>query len=869
MPPPRTTAPLADANLTDFSCGGPVPDRPPNAKLASMVAARALLLARAALLWERAAPVLAAPLAALSLYALLALSGVFAWSGDPGRAVCALTFFLAAAFIAARAAKPFRWPTPEDARRRVEADSELEGRPFEALADKPATGSDAMWAAHEQRMRESLKGAKARRPRAAWAVLDAHGLRIGAVLTLGVGVLFAGDLAPTRLGDAFSPRPMAGGGASATLDWWIEPPAYTGRPTVFLRDRTEIEAPAGSVLAGRLSGARRPPRIDGAQAVVERLGEDVHRIEATLTQDATIVLRAGALARRLVVSVAPDQPPELSLVAEPESDADGRLSLEFLAEDDYGVERYALELRPDPAAAPGADPEEWRRIDIPASGVSGSVARVDVARDVLSGEAVEIRLAGVDAAGQTGVTAPLAIALPERVFLDGLARAVADERRRFLRGSSEYAPMPELEAAVYPIGAPPFLDDQPERRIERAPESIRRLAFALDAVSDAPSAWFDDPIVYLGLRTALFEVRRAREAEALGHLDEDLWDIALRAELGSLADAREALQAAEEALFDALARGADALELGPLFDAYERAMQRYLQALARESVLAGEQGGAGGGTGLESESLQALLDALRDAAELGDTADARRALQTLSELLRNLQIQLSGGGQGGDDWISEALRGALEELGELLGEQRSLLDETFDRGEPGDGAPAPGSQGQDQQGEPGQPDEGRGGEGSGLGPAPDLAERQAGIAEQLQFMRDLLADALEEDGAGAGGEASDSALQAAREAMERAEEALRAGEGEEALAEQGEALSQLRAAAAAAAEALEERMARDGSDPLGRPGALPGLGEDTDVPSESDRQRARSILEELRRRAAEQGRPQEELDYIDRLLERF
>jgi hypothetical protein len=35
------------------------------------------------------------------------------------------------------------------------------------------------------------------------------------------------------------------------------------------------------------------------------------------------------------------------------------------------------------------------------------------------------------------------------------------------------------------------------------------------------------------------------------------------------------------------------------------------------------------------------------------------------------------------------------------------------------------------------------------------------------------------------------------------------------------------------------------------------------------RARARDILEELRRRAAEAGRPQEELDYIERLLDRF
>ena len=41
------------------------------------------------------------------------------------------------------------------------------------------------------------------------------------------------------------------------------------------------------------------------------------------------------------------------------------------------------------------------------------------------------------------------------------------------------------------------------------------------------------------------------------------------------------------------------------------------------------------------------------------------------------------------------------------------------------------------------------------------------------------------------------------------------------------------------------------------------------VPDESDLQRAREILKELRKRAAERGRPQQELDYIDRLLKQF
>jgi hypothetical protein len=60
-------------------------------------------------------------------------------------------------------------------------------------------------------------------------------------------------------------------------------------------------------------------------------------------------------------------------------------------------------------------------------------------------------------------------------------------------------------------------------------------------------------------------------------------------------------------------------------------------------------------------------------------------------------------------------------------------------------------------------------------------------------------------------------------------------------------------------------------DPLGRP--LPNTGQsssdDVEIPDESDTQRAREILEELRRRAGELSRPLVEMEYLERLLRRF
>ncbi len=840
-----------------------------------MTTATQRLRARAALLWERAAPVLAAPAAALAIYAGLALLGVFERVGDPWRALALIAAVAAAAALSWRPSKAFRWPVARDVERRLEADSGLDARPFEALRDAPAAGDDGLWSLHRERMEQLAKSARARRPKAAWARLDPFGLRVGAVLVLAVAWLSAGDLAGLRLVEAFSARPMQGGGARAIVDLWIDPPDYTGRAPIFLSGRDAAEAPEGSVFKARVAGFQGRPRLSGLQAEPERLDDATTLLTARLEASTSVTISAGVTRRSADIAVVPDEPPSVSLAAEPEGDRNGVMTLPFKARDDYGIEAYALEIAalPDDApgdAAPGAD-AVWDALPVSPGAVTPGAedgersARIDVAKHPLAGERVFIRLAAIDGAGQRGVSGPMAIVLPSRVFLDPLARAVAHERKGFIAAEADYAAMPDDAPAGTVAGPDGFLDDEPARRIERAPAGVRRAALALDAISDAPPAYFDDAVVYLGLRTAMHQVRRAREIEALAALPDDLWRIALRAELGSLADAEEALRAAEQAIADALARGAPQSEMSPLFDAYEEAVRNYMNALAREAAEAGRFAQGGGGGGMNQDALQELIEALREAAELGQGEEAQRALAALAELLRNMQVQLSRGGSGSGQMMDEATRRALEELGDLIGEQRGVMDETFRQGEGSSGGSQSGAQGAEggQGGEEGGEEGGEDGIGAGGeeredGAGGSFAERQRELAERLEALRGTLGDQAGE------------ALGEAGQAMAEAERALRDGDGEGALGAQQRALDQLREGAADAARSM---LAQDGEgggrDPLGRDGSGNALGGGVDVPSESERQRARDILEELRRRAGERGRSEDELDYIERLLERF
>ena len=127
----------------------------------------------------------------------------------------------------------------------------------------------------------------------------------------------------------------------------------------------------------------------------------------------------------------------------------------------------------------------------------------------------------------------------------------------------------------------------------------------------------------------------------------------------------------------------------------------------------------------------------------------------------------------------------------------------------------------------------------------------------------------------------------AGEAMGEAEGNLGEGDADRAVDSQGRALDALRKGAQGLAQSMQQQMgqgpgpgrsgrlgqprAQQDTDPLGRPLRGREYGDDytVKVPGEIDVQRARRIIEELRRRFGDVLRPQEELDYIERLLKDY
>ena len=113
------------------------------------------------------------------------------------------------------------------------------------------------------------------------------------------------------------------------------------------------------------------------------------------------------------------------------------------------------------------------------------------------------------------------------------------------------------------------------------------------------------------------------------------------------------------------------------------------------------------------------------------------------------------------------------------------------------------------------------------------------------------------------------------EMQKRAEEALRRGDFGTARQFQQQAMGALQDRSSELARLNDEndpqaRQERDQRDIMGRlNNGDSGYGDNVKIPDEMERQRARDILNEIRRRLGDRALTQQETEYLRRLLERF
>jgi uncharacterized protein (TIGR02302 family) len=785
--------------------------------------ARKVAHARLVIFFERAFPV--ALLVGAPLFALIALSLFDAWSAVPQAA------HAASIVIAAMATGALLWlhrrqhlaPTRREALARLERDGGIRHEALQSLEDAPAIGGGALWQAHLDEMRRQIRAARIRGPHATANRVDPFGLRYAALAMFVVGLIEAGGDLGARLYAGFIPAdPRANRAGYA--DVWIEPPAYTARAPIYLMRaadrlpglRDQVDAPEGSIVRAqihadarwRLSLATPDGRVDAVRK--GQAGELILNAPGVLT------LRAGGRAGRWPVGVIDDQAPEVDFLEAPSADRDGRLAFSVRIEDDYGVATAMLRIR--------LDPDQERPLDAPALGAEAKAAAelvsldgvagksgdravaVDLSSHPWAGLAAIVTLVVTDAAGQSAETPPAKLVIPARAFFNPLAKAVIEQRQSL---------------AV-------------------APGEWRRVEWAFNGVTLGPEHFFERPTEYLLLRTAMWRVSKQAGGDYADTVAA-FWPLALQLEDETLELARRRLEAAKDALRRALAESASNETVDRLTEELRAALQSYLQALAAAGGNMDENDPPADET-IDAADLDSMLDSIRDLAKSGSKNAAEQALADLENLLDNLKM--SGRGQGAGDGEGDG-SGGVGKVGEFIARQRDLADRTFERGER------------------------RGAIGD------DLGEEESALASELsEFIDKLKGDQSGGGDPDPGGKGA-QALARGLEQMRRAQSNVTDEDFDGAVSEMNAAIASLREGAAAlaqgqagGAQARRASGVRPRADPLGRPvGEASGRG--VEVPEKSDAQRARELIEALRRRLSDGERSDEEIEYLERLLKRF
>jgi uncharacterized protein (TIGR02302 family) len=801
-----------------------------------------LRLARAALLWERMWPACWPALAVLGGFLVLALFDLLPLLPGLLHAVVLLGFGVAFFAALAAAARSIIVPDRLAARRRIELASGLAHRPLQALADRPSGSPDPqaerLWQAHLRRMQAATRRLRIGLPAAGLAGRDPWGVRAVLAILLLIGALDAGVDWRDRLGRAVNPL-LPGGSpvAAASLDIWVTPPEYTGLPPQFLRPNTAeaVRIPTGSALLAQVHGGDAVPRlaIDADARDFEAVDKQNFRVAANLTAGKQLkVTQAGAVLGSWPIEIIPDDPPKVVFAKPPEATPRAALRIDYRASDDYGVEGVKAVIR-----RQGGKPDETIEIETPLPGLHLKEAQAtsyhDLSPHPWAGLPVEIRLVAVDALGQTGESEPVRMKLPERVFNNPVARAIIDQRKELV------------------------ID----------PSSRLAVADTLSDLRERPQLYRDDTVAFLGLRVAEERLRLNDDAKAISEVEQLLWDTALRIEDGSMSLAERDLRRLQQELQDALAKNAPDEEIDRLMRELQQALDRYLQALAENLARNPDQAQQpiDPSRVISSRDLQRMLDQARELARAGERDKARELLSQLQNMLENLRMARPGQmQQRGTNEAQQMMRG----MRDLLQRQQQLLDRSFR------------AQQQGQQGKMGQ----RGQQG---GDQQDMTADMGDAAGQQENLRRTLGDMMRRLGDGLGD--IPEPLGRAERAMRDATEALQRRQPGDAIGPQTEALDQLQQAARELAQQMERRLGRGNPDdndvgatdseprdrvdrdPLGRPMSNNGTYDQGDVkiPDQNTLQKAREILDELRRRAGERFRPEIELDYIDRLLKRF
>jgi uncharacterized protein (TIGR02302 family) len=848
------------------------------------------LATRVSMTVERGWPLLLPLLIVASLFLSLSWLGLFPRLPDVARIVLVVAFGIAA-LAALYPLRFFKLPSAAEVDRRIEAANQLQHSPVLVQTDRPSGKesifSQALWREHQKRMADKLGDLGADLPRARVPERDPWGLRAVAALLLVTAFAFSFGPSGGRLSDGFRAH-AARDIVPPRIDAWVTPPAYTGKPPIFLTtpviDNNAKQAaatftvPQGSDVSLRVTGGSGEETLSfadksGNARAIDPTGPQAAAIKAAavnpatpklrqftgkLTADGTLTLKSGeADLGQWAFAVIPDKPPTIRFVGEPKRAVNGAFELNYQIDDDYGAATAKAVFALVDPAAPGAHPlygPPEMPLALPRRGGKANAAKTtkDLTEHVWAGASIKLSLVATDDAGHTATSETKTIVMPERPFANPLARAVIEQRRLLA-----------LDANAKP-----------------------RVLDLMDAITLRPEDTFDTMSHYLAIMSARSRLKMSDSDDQLRSEVAYLWEIALGIEEGNLSAAEKRLRQAQQALQDAIKRGASDEEIEKAMKELREAMNEFLQEFAeraKQNPNAPQM--QQNGRELRQSDIDRMMDQIENLAKSGDRDKAQELLSQLENMMNNLQ---AGRQQQGGEQDSE-MRQQMDKLGEIMRRQQEMMNDTYrmDQMQRGQGQRDQDQQQQDGDQQLGGQDQDKPGVGDDRDPLArpksmtpqEFADAMKQLQEgqgQLQSELDKLKKGLE----GMGMQPNEGFGEAGK-SMGNAEKSLGEGEGDQAVGHQGRALEALRKGAKEMMKQLQAMQGDQGGsqeggrqqdadrDPLGRPRASrgPDFGDSVKVPDEIDVQRARQILEAIRKRLGNALSPDIERSYLERLLE--
>ncbi|WP_135081171.1 DUF4175 family protein [Terasakiella sp. SH-1] len=716
-------------------------------------------------------------------------------------------------------------PTSKQALLRLEQDSGFTNQPLMTLMDRPSAASTSkvsqtLWVYHQDRMAAAMENIQRPWPRSYLEHRDPYSLRAGLVLLLLLGGIEARFDWNERLARAFDPAFGLSGPGHWTIQAWITPPAHTGANSTYLNAKADTEETTTGPVVSIIQNSDILIRLEGWSShegvslqfgpfedQFTPLGKGAFSLENRLEQGEELIVRHDdKILYRWPVHLQGDLPPKITVSGKPRTGFRGHLQLRFEATDDFGLKEARLEIQ---NPADSTSPNITIKNLLQGMESKGQFSH-NLAAHPWAGQAVIMTPMVQDNLGQVAQGHALETILPERKFTHPVAIRLIDIRKEL------YTPTAH----------------------ERAFSNLR-----LMRLLDTPQDFNGSLAIYFALKVAADRLNAPDGHQEVATVQSILWESAIHLEEGSGGSARNQLEFMSRQMSEMLRSSNDKAAMEALFEQMRKSLDHYLQQMMKsgnaiqgfEEALGQEQVNMVG-----RDQLQDMLNKARELMRQGNIKAAQAVMDQFQSILSRLAMQ-----QKIDPKQAAKARHILEKLREIKTGQQNLLDQTFQRSRNEDSPSLKSTK-------------------QAIIEAAEQKRLLKMLREEMNKLREMKVKAPKPLG------------QAAKD-MGHSYTALEKGQDEASIQAQMRVLEQLEDGLKNSAQSLARKMGIQpmpqtlpGHDPLGRGRSGPIQTQGTNVvPTEREMHQSREILQELYRRAGQKSRPEQELQYIDRLLDRF